>query len=120
MSKYVSMGRGGAGNVRSADEEIQVEEGSAGQDIPVLEQKVFTTGRGGRGNMMHNDDPKLSRMAQDIDENKEEVLEAHTGDKPTFYESGMSVGRGGYGNIRQTEEAERSLFEKAKELFKKH
>lgn len=34
---------------------------------PTLKADVFTTGRGGTGNMVSNDDPELARVRQDVD-----------------------------------------------------
>ena len=34
---------------------------------PTLKSKMYTTGRGGTGNMAKNDNPEESRAAQDVD-----------------------------------------------------
>ena len=34
---------------------------------PTLKSKVYTTGRGGAGNLAKNDDPEEARIAQDVD-----------------------------------------------------
>lgn len=72
MSQYVFLGRGGAGNAyRTNDKEKNspklVPEGS---QTPNLLQPIFSTGRGGAGNMRRNVDPKLTRIAQDVGDDK--------------------------------------------------
>lgn len=34
---------------------------------PTLKSKNYTTGRGGTGNIVRNEDPETARMAQDVD-----------------------------------------------------
>jgi hypothetical protein len=66
-------------------------------ETPTLKTDVFTTGRGGSGNMAKNSDPETARRAQDV------VAHPRT-------ETGNDthVGRGGAANIfRPSEEAER-------------
>jgi hypothetical protein len=58
----VSHGRGGAGNLAPAtaiDQQIDLE-------TPTLKSEVYTTGRGGSGNMAKNVDPAEARRAQDV------------------------------------------------------
>jgi len=59
-------GRGGAGNVTTKSEKIP----SANvETTPTLKSKMYTTGRGGSGNMAKNDleHPEEARRAQDVD-----------------------------------------------------
>ena len=76
-------------------------------EVPELTQKVFTTGRGGRGNMAHTEDPEVARKFQDCDSPSLAPVASPT------------IGRGGYGNVRAGQEASQSLFSKARNMFKK-
>lgn len=58
-----SHGRGGAGNFGSQAAE-QVDPASL--ETPTIKTKVYTTGRGGTGNMAKNDSPEEARRAQDV------------------------------------------------------
>jgi hypothetical protein len=66
-SRIMSHGRGGAGNIYSTPES----QTTTPRDLvtPTIKQEVFTTGRGGSGNMMHNDPehPELARESQDVE-----------------------------------------------------
>ncbi|KAL4960296.1 DUF3602 domain-containing protein [Aspergillus stella-maris] len=65
MARNISHGRGGAGNIYSSEAK------TTPQDLvtPTIKQDVFTTGRGGAGNMLHNDPdrPELAREMQDVE-----------------------------------------------------
>ncbi|CAB4252184.1 similar to Saccharomyces cerevisiae YDL173W PAR32 Putative protein of unknown function [Maudiozyma barnettii] len=65
----ISTGRGGAGNIRSSNSKISPNYIKQGSQTPNILQPIYSTGRGGAGNMMKNYDPKLTRRAQDVDEN---------------------------------------------------
>ncbi|KAH0611384.1 uncharacterized protein H6S33_010649 [Morchella sextelata] len=89
-------GRGGAGNVGPVDN-VETEESLK---IPVLKSPVYTTGRGGNGNMAQNDPnhPEKARIAQDVEE------------APKARGSGdFHAGRGGAGNVMNPEEIEAAL-----------
>ena len=64
----VSTGRGGAGNIRSSNSKIAPNYIKQGSQTPNILQPIYSTGRGGAGNMMKNYDAKLTRKAQDVDE----------------------------------------------------
>lgn len=63
-------GRGGAGNVTSKETAVPKAATTAQtQSIttPTLKSKMYTTGRGGTGNMARNDFGEEARLAQDVD-----------------------------------------------------
>ncbi|KAI9931436.1 hypothetical protein AWENTII_001947 [Aspergillus wentii] len=100
MGRIVSHGRGGAGNIYSK------EAPSMPKDLvtPTIKQDIFTTGRGGSGNMMHNDPerPEIARESQDV------------GAPPLRAEQAPHhIGRGGAANayIPTAEEEERARQE---------
>lgn len=64
----VSTGRGGAGNIRSSTSKVAPNYIKQGSQTPNILQPIYSTGRGGAGNMMKNYDAKLTRKAQDVDE----------------------------------------------------
>ncbi|SCU96293.1 LANO_0E13124g1_1 [Lachancea nothofagi CBS 11611] len=68
QSYNVYTGRGGAGNVVASSEKPSPKVVPQGSQTPNLLQPVFSTGRGGAGNMCKNVDYKLTRKAQDVDE----------------------------------------------------
>ncbi|KAL4884438.1 hypothetical protein BJY04DRAFT_215403 [Aspergillus karnatakaensis] len=81
MSRNISHGRGGAGNIYSSETKQ-----TTPQDLvtPTIKQEVYTTGRGGSGNMVHNDPnhPELARESQDVEAPPMRVQETqphHTG-----------------------------------------
>ncbi|KAL4889972.1 hypothetical protein BDV59DRAFT_100992 [Aspergillus ambiguus] len=80
-SRIISHGRGGAGNIYSTSQESH----TTPRDLvtPTIKQEVYTTGRGGSGNMMHNDPdhPELARESQDVEAPPLRMEEAphHTG-----------------------------------------
>ncbi|OJK01187.1 hypothetical protein ASPACDRAFT_58917 [Aspergillus aculeatus ATCC 16872] len=67
MGRNISHGRGGAGNIFSGTGGSR----TTTKDLvtPTIKQDVFTTGRGGSGNMMQNDPqhPELARELQDVE-----------------------------------------------------
>ncbi len=65
MTSMASYGRGGAGNFADASKSPKVT--AADLVTPTLKSTVFTTGRGGSGNMTKNDDPYETRIRQDVD-----------------------------------------------------
>ncbi|KAB8212505.1 Protein of unknown function DUF3602 [Aspergillus parasiticus SU-1] len=79
MSRYVSHGRGGAGNIFSSESH------TTPKDLvtPTIKQDIYTTGRGGSGNMVVNDPqrPEIARESQDVEAPPLRVEEAphHTG-----------------------------------------
>ncbi|KAF3916673.1 hypothetical protein ABW20_dc0105342 [Dactylellina cionopaga] len=60
-----STGRGGAGNFSSAESEAEDEDFST----PIIKSPVYTSGRGGTGNMQANDldHPEYARASQDVE-----------------------------------------------------
>ncbi|KAH8815462.1 hypothetical protein F5884DRAFT_871777 [Xylogone sp. PMI_703] len=79
-----SHGRGGAGNLGAKGKDLLPSD----LETPTLKTEVYTTGRGGSGNMAKNTDPDSARRAQDVT-------------PPTRRESASSthVGRGGAANV---------------------
>lgn len=57
-----TIGRGGAGNVGYTPTEID----PATLETPHLKSEIYTTGRGGTGNMARNTDAEEARRAQDV------------------------------------------------------
>lgn len=64
-SQLSSHGRGGAGNMLSASQSPKLNPSDL--ETPVLKKPVVTTGRGGTGNMAKNDDPRETRLRQDVE-----------------------------------------------------
>ncbi|WEW61350.1 hypothetical protein PRK78_006840 [Emydomyces testavorans] len=90
-SRQISHGRGGAGNmsrIRSPAPENPEEIISC----PTIKAGVFTTGRGGSGNMVPNVDPETTRARQDVD--VPPPVTAGTADEGRFH-----TGRGGAANV---------------------
>lgn len=87
LSRVVSHGRGGAGNIR--ENPGAYKETEEDLKIPTLKSPVYTTGRGGTGNMAINDPnhPEHARTAQDV----ENVV-------PPRLSGDYHGGRGGAGN----------------------
>ncbi|QIW99949.1 hypothetical protein AMS68_005467 [Peltaster fructicola] len=83
-----SHGRGGAGNINARPENT----GSSAADLqtPTIKSDVFTTGRGGSGNMASTTCSDTRRAAQDVEAPQHHTKEAHG----TFH-----WGRGGDGNM---------------------
>jgi len=63
--KPIMYGRGGAGNVTTKEKVGNLKT----ETTPTLKSKIYTTGRGGTGNMARNDpqNPDEARRAQDVD-----------------------------------------------------
>lgn len=94
---YYATGRGGAGNIQLTllDRAPSPKIVSKGSNVPQLSQQKVTTGRGGYGNIINNDDPDLVRKLQDVDVNtlNDDALHA------AALHKSFSVGRGGFGNV---------------------
>ncbi|KAL2215022.1 hypothetical protein M432DRAFT_154582 [Thermoascus aurantiacus ATCC 26904] len=77
--RNVSHGRGGAGNMYSEAAP------TTPKDLitPTIKQDIYTTGRGGTGNMMQNDPehPEIARESQDVETPPQRIEESrhHTG-----------------------------------------
>jgi len=80
-------GRGGGGNIREAPDAYKGSEED--RRIPTLKSAVYTTGRGGTGNMAINDPnhPENTRIAQDVEA------------VPSAVPNDFHGGRGGAGNV---------------------
>ncbi|KFX99492.1 hypothetical protein O988_03833 [Pseudogymnoascus sp. VKM F-3808] len=83
-SRYAAHGRGGAGNI-SAEPPRPVS--PTDLETPTLKEDIYTTGRGGSGNMVANTGKAGARRAQDV-----VAL-------PRRESEGTHVGRGGAANI---------------------
>ncbi|OBT62942.1 hypothetical protein VE03_07882 [Pseudogymnoascus sp. 23342-1-I1] len=98
-SRYAAHGRGGAGNISTAPPP-PVEPSDL--ETPTLKEEVYTTGRGGSGNMVANTGKAGARRAQDV------VALPRRDSEGTAH-----VGRGGAANIvkvpTRTGEEERSV-----------
>lgn len=79
-----------------------------GSVTPNILQPIYSTGRGGAGNMRRNMDPIMTRTAQDVDD--DDVIDVtssnHTGTikktksrRPSEPPKNISIGRGGAGNM---------------------
>ncbi|KAJ5754129.1 uncharacterized protein N7511_008282 [Penicillium nucicola] len=107
--RQISYGRGGAGNI------TRQQSAPSPRDLftPTIKQEVFTTGRGGSGNMMHNDPdrPEIARESQDVESPplRAQQLPHHTG-------------RGGAANAYiptpEEEEHEKKIHEQETELMR--
>lgn len=60
-----SYGRGGAGNISSTASQPRLSPSDL--QTPTLKTSIFTTGRGGTGNMAANNDPAEARLCQDVE-----------------------------------------------------
>ncbi|KAM0332595.1 hypothetical protein ACHAQA_002879 [Verticillium albo-atrum] len=99
----VSHGRGGAGNIANSTKFDKI----TPKDLqtPVLKSSVVTTGRGGTGNMLKNDDPYETRLRQDVE------------GAPRRTSSGAAhYGRGGAANIFKASPEEQAAAAKAANL----
>ena len=76
----ISTGRGGAGNIHSSSAKASPKIIPQGSQTPSILHPVYSTGRGGAGNMRKNVDPKLTRRAQDVEEEEEEESDCHESD----------------------------------------
>ncbi|KAK2740440.1 hypothetical protein FQN55_008896 [Onygenales sp. PD_40] len=66
---------------------------------PTIKSDIYTTGRGGSGNMVTNDDPQIARRAQDVDVPPALVRDVQMGGEGRR----MFVGRGGAANMYDPE-----------------
>lgn len=94
---YYSTGRGGAGNIKRSDQLPSPKLVPVGSNTPHLTTSKVTTGRGGFGNMVDNNDPELTRKLQDVD--GEKLSKVGSQDLQATNSKGFSVGRGGFGNV---------------------
>lgn len=97
---YYSTGRGGAGNIKSSNVLPSPKLIPQGSNTPQLTSQKVSTGRGGYGNMLKNDNPELVRKLQDVDSpstsQQQNELYAVASNKS------FSIGRGGFGNVVST------------------
>jgi Protein of unknown function (DUF3602) len=65
-------------------------QGAEDLKTPTIKGSKYTTGRGGTGNMAHNDPshPEIARASQDVD-----------GPMPREHEASFHIGRGGAANV---------------------
>jgi len=80
----LSHGRGGAGNIGTTPSDTE----PVTLETPTLKSEVYTTGRGGSGNMAKNSDPEAARRAQDV-----------VGHPRRESTNSTHVGRGGAANV---------------------
>ncbi|KAL7267530.1 hypothetical protein RUND412_009878 [Rhizina undulata] len=104
LARVMSHGRGGAGNI--GVDENGFKESEKDLKIPTLKSAVYTTGRGGTGNMALNDPehPDRARAAQDVEE------APRPPSKTEFF-----GGRGGAGNIVNPLDAEQAAAHEEEE-----
>ncbi|KAH3902635.1 Par32p SCDLUD_000216 [Saccharomycodes ludwigii] len=68
MKEYkVHYSRGGAGNITTNSSKPRPKIVPQGSQTPIILSPVYSTARGGAGNMRKNIDPKVTRMSQDVD-----------------------------------------------------
>lgn len=91
---YFSTGRGGAGNIKSSETLPSPKLVPQGSNTPQLQTQYVTTGRGGYGNMMKNDNPEMTRKAQDVDGQELSQVASN---------KSFTIGRGGAGNVVSNE-----------------
>ncbi|KAJ5874399.1 uncharacterized protein N7529_002829 [Penicillium soppii] len=109
MSRNISYGRGGAGNITRQHSALTPKD----LVTPTIKQEVYTTGRGGSGNMVVNkpDQPELARESQDVESPplRAQQIPHHTG-------------RGGVANAyiptAEEEEHEKKVQEQEAELMR--
>ncbi|KAI5967906.1 hypothetical protein CANMA_002674 [Candida margitis] len=94
---YYSTGRGGAGNMKKSDQLPSPKLVPQGSNTPHLTTSKITTGRGGYGNMIDNNDPELTRKLQDVEPEDIDKVKSH--ELQAINSRGFSVGRGGFGNV---------------------
>lgn len=109
-SKFVSTGRGGYGNVEDSQKVHYTEGETPPPDLgkSLAADAPYTTGRGGAGNIMHNQDKGKTRLAQDVD--TQPSLQRHH--SPMAEDT---VGRGGAGNLEKARREERRLAKEHKQ-----
>ncbi|KAK5112974.1 hypothetical protein LTR62_003796 [Meristemomyces frigidus] len=90
QDRSTSHGRGGAGNIK-----LSSNSGTDPKDLttPIIKSDLYTTGRGGQGNMATNlhSHPEFARAAQDV--------EAHDAANREPARGTYHWGRGGQGNM---------------------
>ncbi len=96
----VSHGRGGAGNYAHSTKFDKVS--TKDLQTPCLKSAVVTTGRGGSGNMLKNDDPAETRLRQDV-----QPVPRRSSSNTTH------IGRGGAANIFRAGSAEMAAAKNA-------
>ncbi|OOQ91571.1 hypothetical protein PEBR_08635 [Penicillium brasilianum] len=68
LHRVISYGRGGAGNIAPPQKSTTP---TTPKDLatPTIKQEIYTTGRGGSGNMVQNDPerPEIARESQDVE-----------------------------------------------------
>ncbi|CAR26136.1 hypothetical protein ZYGR_0E01190 [Zygosaccharomyces rouxii] len=69
--RMVSTGRGGSGNIQPAKSNLSPKLVPQGSQTPNILQPVYSTGRGGAGNMRRNVNPRVTRKAQDVEQELE-------------------------------------------------
>lgn len=96
----LSHGRGGAGNYAHSTKFDKIS--TKDLETPSLKSAVVTTGRGGSGNMLKNDDPLETRLRQDV----QPVARRSSSNAAHF-------GRGGAANIFRSGSDEEAAAKKA-------
>ncbi|KAI9720916.1 MAG: hypothetical protein M1828_005486 [Chrysothrix sp. TS-e1954] len=105
--RKMTTGRGGAakGNIGTS----QIQKPNTNLDTPLIKASMYTTGRGGKGNMAHNnaDDPSEARRAQDVSPimrrgSHSSAGSSDGGANPRNRPTGINTGRGGRGNVVRT------------------
>ncbi|GAB7359217.1 hypothetical protein MBLNU230_g5876t1 [Neophaeotheca triangularis] len=88
--RSTSSGRGGAGNIQAAASANPTSVNAEDLATPTIKTPAYTTGRGGTGNIVPNENPDVARQAQDVE------APAHHAKAPkgTYH-----WGRGGEGNM---------------------
>ncbi|ODV62295.1 DUF3602 domain-containing protein ASCRUDRAFT_6897 [Ascoidea rubescens DSM 1968] len=119
---YISVGRGGAGNMVKDKSPVSPKLIPMGSDTPHIPatQPRYTTGRGGAGNMVKNDDPDKARLAQDIEPIRSNGSYTYKPLSPY-----KSIGRGGFGNmidttVSKTSSVSRCVSRESKSSSKSH
>ncbi|KAI7507396.1 hypothetical protein KC347_g6925 [Hortaea werneckii] len=105
--RSTSHGRGGAGNINSGPGNVRTADDMR---TPEIKQPHYTTGRGGTGNIVSNDNPNNARLAQDVEAPKHHDRPA----QGTFH-----WGRGGEGNMTVVGKSEREQRKEREEQKKK-
>ncbi|KAI5307042.1 hypothetical protein KEM55_008427 [Ascosphaera atra] len=95
--RQISYGRGGAGNIAAAKNMERPQ--SKDLETPTIKADVYTTGRGGSGNMVANNDPKIARIRQDV-EAPPSLTNGKEGDRKIL------LGRGGAANLYSPPQAD--------------
>ncbi|RMY67137.1 hypothetical protein D0863_07994 [Hortaea werneckii] len=107
QTRSTSHGRGGAGNINSVPSTARTADDMR---TPEIKQPHYTTGRGGTGNIVSNDNPSNARLAQDV-----EAPRHH--DRPA--QGTFHWGRGGEGNMTVVGKSEREQRKEREEQRKK-